>query len=374
MNAHLNEEKLNSLLKLPNQKDQKIRVVLDTDFNNEIDDFFALTWLLLQRDKIEIEGIYAAPFSFRHRLMELLQAYSLMNSGYDNLTSTEKDLIATYKGQIKAIEGLGIDPVSLADPGQHVALTPGEGMETSYIELLEFTQLFGEINIPILRGADRYTENGCPVRSDAVQHLINLARDNSSGEPIYVIGLACATNLASALLLAPDIKDKVVFVWTAGYPTNVTSLKNGSFNLEQDLFASQVLFSSGVPLVYIPGFYIGQQLTLSQADMEAWFRPSGAIGEALYSRYMNNPLFTWYGINPENLFGRVWTIWDAICIAWMVNPEAVPSHCVQSPILNDDAYWVSQANSHLIRECYAADYNGVFPLFAEQLRSFTSEQ
>ena len=63
--------------------------------------------------------------------------------------------------------------------------------------------------------------------------------------------------MASALLLAPDFRDKVVMTWTAGYPTNVTDLTNTSFNLSQDVGAAQVLFSSGVPLVYLPGFYIG---------------------------------------------------------------------------------------------------------------------
>ena len=371
--GNLSDKQMKSLLQLPSQRKETIRVVMDTDFNNEADDFFALTWLLMPNDKIKVEGIYAAPFSFRQRLGTLLQANELIKADPDNLTKKEKNLVASQQGQIAAIEALGIKPESLAEPGQHVALYPNEGMETSYEKLREFTKLFKDFDIPILKGAAHYIENGCPVRSEAVSHMISLARSASTEDPIYVLGLAASTNLASALMIAPDIKDKVVFVWTAGYPTNVTSLKNDSFNLEQDIVASQILFSSGVPLVYIPGFYIGQQLTLSEADMKAWFRDSGPIGKALYHRYMDNPLYSFYGIDKNNLFGRVWTIWDVITVAWLLHPDAVPSHLVPSVRLTRNGYWRSQADSHLIRECYGANYNGIFPALTEQLRAYESD-
>ena len=39
-----------------------VRVVLDTDTANEIDDQFAIAWALLSPDRISVEAIYAAPF------------------------------------------------------------------------------------------------------------------------------------------------------------------------------------------------------------------------------------------------------------------------------------------------------------------------
>ena len=38
-------------------------VVLDTDTYNEIDDQFALAYLILHDDKLRLQAIYAAPFS-----------------------------------------------------------------------------------------------------------------------------------------------------------------------------------------------------------------------------------------------------------------------------------------------------------------------
>jgi purine nucleosidase len=40
----------------------KVRMVLDTDTYNEIDDQFALVHALLSPDSMDVEAIYAAPF------------------------------------------------------------------------------------------------------------------------------------------------------------------------------------------------------------------------------------------------------------------------------------------------------------------------
>lgn len=367
-------DQLESLLQLPSERTSPLRIVLDTDFNNEIDDFFALTYLLLPNDNINVEAIYAAPFSFLERLKSLLAANELIKDKIENLTDSEQALVDKYKSEIEAIEKLGIDPEDLLKKGSHVSLTPEEGMETSYKELVKFMKLFPELDIPIYKGAKNYLKNNCPERSEAVTHLINLARNASTDDPIYVIGIACATNLASALMIAPDIKDKVVFIWTAGYPTNVTDLKNTSFNLEQDILASQILFSSGVPLVYIPGFYIGQQLTLSQVDAENWFKKSGPIGKALYKRYINNPLFDWYGKDKNDLFGQIWNIWDLINVAWLLDPSSVNSQIVDSVKLTNKTYWKKMKDPHIIREGYYTNYNSIFPTFAKKLREYEKDK
>ena len=51
-----------------------VRVVIDTDAANEIDDQFALAWALLSPEVLQIEGLYAAPFSFAHRRRQLPHA------------------------------------------------------------------------------------------------------------------------------------------------------------------------------------------------------------------------------------------------------------------------------------------------------------
>ncbi len=40
----------------------KIRMVLDTDTYNEIDDQFALVYALCSKERMEVEAVYAAPY------------------------------------------------------------------------------------------------------------------------------------------------------------------------------------------------------------------------------------------------------------------------------------------------------------------------
>src|SRR5258706_14670189 len=50
------------------------RLVIDTDAANEIDDQFALAWALLCPERLRLEAVYAAPFSFEHRRQEAIRA------------------------------------------------------------------------------------------------------------------------------------------------------------------------------------------------------------------------------------------------------------------------------------------------------------
>src|SRR6478735_4326038 len=49
-------------LKLLEPPAGRVRVVLDTDTYNEIDDQFALVQMLLSKERFDVEAIYAAPF------------------------------------------------------------------------------------------------------------------------------------------------------------------------------------------------------------------------------------------------------------------------------------------------------------------------
>jgi hypothetical protein len=56
----LNETERVRLLTPP---EGKVRMVLDTDAFNEIDDQFAIVQALLSADKVTVEALYAAPFA-----------------------------------------------------------------------------------------------------------------------------------------------------------------------------------------------------------------------------------------------------------------------------------------------------------------------
>ena len=309
------------------------RIVIDTDTANEVDDQFALAWALLSPDALEVEAVYAAPFSFAHRRASLPQA---------------------------APDAAPFDP-------------PHRGMERSYDEI---ERVFDLLSLPssgrvYLGSAGYLTSPTDPLRSAACDHLIALARSADPQHPLYVVALGCVTNIASALLLAPDIVDRVVVVWTSGYPSSAPHV-NVSFNLEQDPAASRVLLDSGVPLVYLPGFHVGAQLRLSSVEVEHYVKGRGAIGDALHRLFSHNPLWSILGHDASQPYS--WVIWDLICIAWLINPAWVPSTLVRTPGLDAALRWVACAGRPLMREGYAVQRDAIFNDFFAKLALHAGRQ
>jgi len=131
------------------------------------------------------------------------------------------------------------------------AVHSGPGtMETHFLEIHNVMAMAGAGGIPVYKGADRpLPAPGKPVESDAARFIIERSKVNT-GSPLVILGIGAATNLASAILLDPSIKDRAVFAWFGGQ--NWPNGKKGEYNSLGDIEAQRVLFSAGVNLKYIP--------------------------------------------------------------------------------------------------------------------------
>ncbi len=310
-----------------------IRVVIDTDAANEIDDQFAIAWALQRPDQLQVESIYATPFSFAHRKAMLTQAPTFAPSDATPFASPQIGMKRSLDEIYRVISFLSLSKQPLVFAGS-----------TTYLP----SKTVG-------------------LESDAVQHLIKLARSiDDHAEPLYVVALGCLTNVSSALLIAPDIATKIVVIWTAGFPSYAPHI-NKAFNLEQDLWASQILFESKVPVLYQPGYHVGAQLRLSLIEMRTYINERSKIGSYLYNLFTNNPLWAILGHSGQEPYS--WVIWDIICIAWLLNPDWVPSHMVDSPRLNDQLEWEKNETPKPMREAYAVDRDKIFNQLFVDLKS-----
>jgi hypothetical protein len=278
-------------------------------------------------------------------------------------TPLDHEMLEGYAGMLAHYERRGYDLDTIDLPPFN---PPNVGMERSYSEILRVFELMNEpVNNRVFRGVPGYLDSiDKPVRCDAVEHLIESALASPEDDPLYVVAIGCLTNVSSALLLAPEIIRKIVVIWTAGYPSSIART-NFSLNMEQDMVASKVLFESGVPLVYQPGFHVGAQLSLSLAEMDVYVKGRGAIGDYLYALYTNNPLWDMLGITDT--YAYTWVIWDVITIAWLLEPSWVPSDFVPAPLLGDDRRWYHNAGRHLMREAYDIRRNAIFGDFFKKL-------
>ena len=237
-----------------------------------------------------------------------------------------------------------------------------EGMENSYDEIVNIFDLYGSSDKGIIfRGAGRFMESDeDAVDSPGVQRLIELALGQKEG-PLYVIGLAAATNLASALRLCPEIVDRIVVVWLGGQPHDYETAKE--FNLKQDIPAARTLFDSGVRLVHVPCEKVARKLTTTREELRAGVGGCGAIGEYLFKIFDNY-------LGEFEIASK--TIWDIAPVAYLVNSDWVQTCPVPSPLLTDKMKWVQRSDSHEVTVATDLDSEVIFADFFAKLKAAQS--
>ena len=277
----------NTILETLVSKKGIVKVILDTDTYNEIDDQFALVQMMLSHERIMVEGIYAAPFS--------------MNERADN---------------------------------------PEKGMELSYDEIL---RLLERINVShenfVFKGVKEYVGSAKKVvDAPAVDDLIKKAHEGSADNPLYVIAIGAISNVASALIKDPSIKEKIVVIWLGGnalyWPHSY------DFNLKQDVGGAQILFDCGVPLVMVPCAGVTTHLTTTVPEVEKYIEPHGEIGKFLAMRFKEY---------SDDHKGWSKELWDMAAVAWLINEEWTPTNIIPSPILSDNMTWSVDNRRHSIK-------------------------
>lgn len=281
----------------------RLRVVMDCDTDNEVDDQFAIAHALLCPERFDIRAIYAAPFS--------------------NERSS----------------------------------APEDGMEKSYRETLRVLEALDPVNPPdVLRGSRRFmADRPEPVNSDAAEHLVQLARE--SDLPLYVVATAAATDVASAILLAPEIIRKIVVVWLGGHALGWPHARE--FNLSQDPNSARVLLDSGVPLILIPCLGVASHMLLGFPGLQRDIGSSGPVGRLLTG------LFESHGLDRV---GYEKEIWDLAATAWLADPAFVRAEVVPSPILAEDLTWRFESSRHPVRSASWVARNAIFQDLFNRIR------
>jgi purine nucleosidase len=286
---HIAQTQAASAERARSQRDQRLQlpshpipIVLDTDTKNEIDDQFALIYALLSKELV-VEAVHAAPF---------------VKSGYP---------------------------------------TPASGMEASYNEILTLFHLMPDPpSIPVYQGSRAIlSDPSTPVPSEAAIHLIELAMQPRP-MPLYVIAIGAVTNVISAILLEPQIMERIVVVWLGAHPTYwrwdvgaaVGSLDHAGpmreFNFSNDPLGAVALFDSGVPLVWVPCKNVAEHLRTVPAEIDRYVAGCGAIGQYLATIF-NNWVTRPAASKP---------LWDMSTIAYLINPTWVPTILVPTPQFN----------------------------------------
>ena len=231
-----------------------VDVVLDTDAFNEIDDQFAIAYLIRSTEKMRTKTIYAAPF-FNHN-----------------------------------------------------SASPADGMEKSCKEIFKILGLL-KVDIPVYEGSREYLpDEKTFVESPAARDLVRLAKQYTPENPLYVVAIGAITNVASAIIMEPEIARNITVVWLGGHARHYTDTKE--FNMWQDVAAARVVMQSDAGFVQLPCMGVVSEFRVSEPELEKWMYGKGALADYLAKNTVNY-------CRCDRIWSKV--IWDVTAVAWLLN-------------------------------------------------------
>ena len=287
-----------------------VDVVLDTDTANEIDDQFALSYLLASQDKLQVQALYAAPFFNEN------------------------------------------------------SKSPEDGMEKSWEEILRLLDLahFSQYRDRVFRGARRYLpDEQTPVLSPAAEDLARRAMEYSPDRPLYVAAIGAITNVASALLLNPEIRDRIVVVWLGGHAWDWPD--NREFNAWQDVAADRVVFGSGCAVVQLPCMGVVSSFRVSDPELRCHLWGKNPLCDYLVSIVESS--------EQAAGSGPCWSrpIWDVTAVAWLLGQGFTRDRLEPSPIFQYDDHYSFDKTRHPIRYVYAIERDRLWEDLVKKLTS-----
>ena len=263
---------MKKILKFAVPEKKRIRMIVDTDCKNEADDQFALAHHLMT-PMFDVKAIIAAHFEMANR----------------RTGGPETTMMASY------------DEVNL---------------------MLDLMELTGEY--PVLKGCVRaLPDEHTPVDSEGARFIIEEAKKDDP-RPLFIGVQGSITNVASAILMAPEIAEKLHVIWIGGgdYPEG-----GWEFNLKQDLHAANVVFSSRCELWQVPKSTY-KLLNISLSELQYRVAPCGKVGEYLFRQMVE--LNDKMGEN-EWPHGETWCIGDQPTIGLLLEDKQRTDNYTMKP-------------------------------------------
>ncbi|MFW6289537.1 MAG: nucleoside hydrolase [Mariniphaga sp.] len=239
---------------------QKQRVIIDADTANEVDDLFAVTRALLE-PAWEVLSLNSTQWQASQWAVDnTMEASHRLNQAL--VTQLNMPHIKVSRGSINRMFDWG-------DKAQH---------------------------------------------SEAAYEIIRHAHRTGEGEKLPVITLGALTNVASAVLIDPAIKDKIVVYWLGTtYDFDRQKAKNIDFNSVMDIQAVDYLLNSEVEMHIIPN-NVAAKMKVKRSEAEQQLRGTHQAADFLLDHWARH----YDGSMNERI------LWDLALIGAMIYPDKAP--------------------------------------------------
>jgi len=278
-------------------QDNRIKVVFDTDANNELDDQHALAYLLFNADVFDVKGV---------------------------------TVNATHSG--------GNIDKQYAEAERIMKLTGADG------------------KMPLLKGADGRFINiqssvgeGSYDGSDAVNFIIEQA-NATKGEKLVVLAVGKLTTVALALVKDPSLAEKIRLVWLgSNYP------KPGEYNQDNDTVAMNYLLNTNTPFEMVTVRYgedSGTSAVIASQDEINQKMPGKGPKAATPVEGRHGGKYTTFGDYSVSLFEHIHfhdstktrSLFDMVAVAVLKNESWGEKRTIPAPILINNE-WVDRPNN-----------------------------
>ena len=230
--------------------------------------------------------------------------------------------------------------------------------------------------IPVLPGSDKsMPDEKTPVHNKAVDFIIQEALRKDTKLPLYVLCGAGLTDIASALLINPNIADKIILIWIGGpeYSDLAPPANNQTeYNLNIDRAAARVVFNhSSVPLWQVPRNAYRQCL-FSWSQLQVKVASQSSVGEYLVQQLqVVMRLLDRHNFN----LGETYVLGDSPLVLLTAlqssfDPAPSSSNYVtrSAPLINAKGFYTPNPDGRKIRIYTQLDVNLLFNDFVAKLQ------
>jgi inosine-uridine nucleoside N-ribohydrolase len=283
-------------------------VIINTDAKNEADDQFAIVHALLS-PSLEMRGLIAAHFGSRRSTRSMEESRE------------EIDLL-----------------LKLMDRQERVTVANG--------------------------APQGLIDERTPQDSAGARLIIKESKLASPENPLYVAFLGPLTDMASAILLDPDVvRRPVVVIWIGGTGYGGLEKHHGiEFNLSNDINAANVVFDSGITLWQVPQ-NVYSQVSVSYAELEEKIGGTSELADYLIRQMVEWNATHW----PEPIESR--SLGDSPAVSLMLYPNGGTFRARPAPRFGPAGDYLPGAG-HAIRVTETVDVRFLIEDMFAKLRRF----
>ncbi|WP_187270932.1 nucleoside hydrolase [Neolewinella aurantiaca] len=190
----------------------------------------------------------------------------------------------------------------------------------------ELLDLAGRSDLPHPLGADLIMGKPWgdydPRDSPAAQFIIDETMALNDDEKLVVMCIGAATNLASAIALQPEIKDRIV-AYTLGFRYDFDGgfWNKDEFNIRRDLNAANYLLNAEGLELHVMPISVAIEYTWDRNETFGQLGKAGEIGAYLRKRWETSA-------GPD---ATKWTMWDVALLQAFLKPEQASEISVPTP-------------------------------------------